>query len=96
MADTRSKGTFKLFIRACTFNQPRDCRAHLPLFILITQQVKYAYQSYSARHNAQTRTLEMFIIVLQCQGQRPPQINQTSLNRGSALQKAHTIIYLII
>lgn len=38
----------------------------------------------------------MFIMVLQCQGQRPPRINQRGLNLGSALQKAHTIIYLII
>lgn len=38
----------------------------------------------------------MFIMALQCRGQRPPQINQRTLNRGSTLQKAHTIIYLII
>lgn len=33
---------------------------------------------------------------LHWQGQLLPQINQMSLNPGSALQKAHTIIYLII
>lgn len=38
----------------------------------------------------------MFIMALHWQGQRPAQINQMSLNPGSALQKAHTIIYLII
>lgn len=35
-------------------------------------------------------------MVLQRRGQRPPRINQRSLDRGSALQKARTIIYLII
>lgn len=35
-------------------------------------------------------------MALHWQGQRPAQINQMSLNLGSALQKAHTIIYLII
>lgn len=38
----------------------------------------------------------MFIMVLECQGQRLLPINQWGLNQGSALQKAHSIIYLII
>lgn len=38
-----AKRTFKLFIQARSFNQPRDWRAHLTLFIPLTQQVKDAY-----------------------------------------------------